>query len=97
MSLQATTSSGEQVAPPRRDDSYATVEEVAEQLRVSASTIYRLVNAGQFPAVRVGNSIRVPASAITALHNEVMRAGGLIDISEWAARWTTGNGAEAVA
>lgn len=97
MSVQATPPGGEQVASWRRDGSYGTVEEVAEQLRVSASTIYRLVNAGQFPAIRVGNSIRVPVAAVTALHAEVTRVGGLIDIADWAARWTARNGVGDVA
>jgi len=36
-----------------------TVAEVASQLRVSNMTVYRLVQAGQLPAVRVGRSYRI--------------------------------------
>ena len=36
-----------------------TVGEVAAQLRVSTMTVYRLVQSGRLPAVRVGRSYRL--------------------------------------
>lgn len=45
---------------------YLTVAEVAEQMRVSRMTVYRLVHAGDLPAVRVGRSFRVPQDALDA-------------------------------
>lgn len=41
------------------DTDFLTVAEVARALRVSNMTVYRLVNAGQLPAVRVGRSYRI--------------------------------------
>ncbi|MHB1535356.1 MAG: helix-turn-helix domain-containing protein [Acidimicrobiales bacterium] len=38
---------------------FVTVSEVAGQLRVSNMTVYRLVQSGQLPAVRVGRSYRL--------------------------------------
>lgn len=38
---------------------FMTVGEVATELRVSSMTVYRLINAGQLPAVRIGRSFRV--------------------------------------
>ena len=38
---------------------FLTVTEVARVLRVSNMTVYRLVNSGQLPAVRVGRSYRI--------------------------------------
>ena len=38
---------------------YLTVREVASTLRVSNMTVYRLINAGELPAVRVGKSFRL--------------------------------------
>lgn len=38
---------------------FYTVAEVADQLRVSNMTVYRLINAGTLPAVRVGRSYRL--------------------------------------
>ncbi len=38
---------------------FVTVSEVAEQLRVSNMTVYRLVQSGDLPAVRIGRSYRI--------------------------------------
>jgi excisionase family DNA binding protein len=38
---------------------FLTVGEVARVLRVSNMTVYRLINSGQLPAVRVGKSYRL--------------------------------------
>jgi excisionase family DNA binding protein len=45
-------------------DEYLTVHETAERLRVSDKTVYRAVESGEFPAVKVGRVIRVPADFI---------------------------------
>lgn len=36
-----------------------TVAEVAQLMRVSTMTVYRLIKAGDLPAVRVGKSYRI--------------------------------------
>lgn len=38
---------------------FLTVGEVAEMLRVSTMTVYRLINSGELPAVRIGKSFRL--------------------------------------
>jgi excisionase family DNA binding protein len=38
---------------------YLTAAEVADAMRVSSMTVYRLIKAGSLPAVRVGRSYRV--------------------------------------
>ena len=43
---------------------FMTVAEVAEVMRVSKMTVYRLVHSGELPAVRFGRSYRVPESAV---------------------------------
>lgn len=43
---------------------FLTVAEVAEVMRVSKMTVYRLVHSGELPAVRVGKSYRVPQQAL---------------------------------
>jgi excisionase family DNA binding protein len=43
---------------------FLTVSEVASAMRVSKMTVYRLVHAGNLPAVRVGRSFRVPERAV---------------------------------
>lgn len=54
---------------PRADGSlsevkFLTVAEVAELMRVSKMTVYRLVHSGDLTAVRVGRSFRVPEHAV---------------------------------
>ena len=48
------------------DVRFLTVAEVAEMMRVSNMTVYRLVHAGELPAVRFGRSFRIPESAVVA-------------------------------
>ncbi len=50
---------------------FYTVAEVADLTRVSRMTVYRMVHAGELPAVRVGNSYRVPKSAVEQLLGQV--------------------------
>jgi excisionase family DNA binding protein len=50
---------GSVVQPNESRPRFVTVAEVADQLRVSNMTVYRLVQAGQLPAVRVGRSYRI--------------------------------------
>jgi excisionase family DNA binding protein len=45
---------------------YLTVEEVADVMRVSKMTVYRLLHSGELPGVRVGRSFRVPQDALEA-------------------------------
>ena len=46
---------------------FLTVAEGADLLRVSKMTVYRMVHAGDLPAVRVKRSFRVPLKAVEAL------------------------------
>ena len=43
---------------------FLTVAEVADILRVSTMTVYRLIKAGDLAAVRVGKSYRLPEDEI---------------------------------
>ncbi|HET8956828.1 helix-turn-helix domain-containing protein [Microcella putealis] len=43
---------------------FLTVAEVAEMMRVSTMTVYRMVHAGDLPAIRFGRSFRIPESAV---------------------------------
>ena len=43
---------------------FLTVAEVAQVMRVSKMTVYRLVHSGEMPAVRFGRSYRVPEKAV---------------------------------
>lgn len=53
------------------DARFMTVTEVAGMMRVSRMTVYRMIHAGEVPAVRFGRSYRVPESAV----EQILRAG----------------------
>ena len=57
---------------------FLTVSEVAEVMRVSKMTVYRLVHSGELPAVRVGKSFRVPQDALTSYLAAAYIEGGRI-------------------
>jgi len=64
------------VQPDESRSGFVTVAEVAAQLRVSNMTVYRLVQSGQLPAVRVGRSYRIRAEDVDRyLANQYYRAG----------------------
>jgi excisionase family DNA binding protein len=50
--------------PALAEVKFLTVAEVASVMRVSKMTVYRMVHAGELPAVRVGRSFRVPEKAV---------------------------------
>ena len=59
-------------------DNLITVREAANYLRISARTVYRLIESGQIGAVRIGKQWRIPANdlpgqeqAATALQGEI--------------------------
>lgn len=58
---------------------FLTVGEVAQMMRVSTMTVYRLVHSGELPAVRFGRSFRIPESAVS---NIVYSAGELREMGE---------------
>ena len=51
---------------PQAASVFVTVGEVARQLRVSNMTVYRLINAGELPAVRIGRSYRLRVDDVDA-------------------------------
>jgi len=42
-----------------REARFVTVNEVAQQMRVSKMTVYRLIKQGDLPAVRIGRGYRI--------------------------------------
>lgn len=66
----------ENVMAHRAGPRFMTVTEVAELMRVSKMTVYRLIHGGEMPAIRVGKSFRVPESAVQQMIDA--------QISDWA-------------
>ena len=51
---------------PLGGDRLLTVAEVAESMRVSNMTVYRLIKAGELPALRVGKNYRIRSTDLVA-------------------------------
>jgi excisionase family DNA binding protein len=53
-----------------------TVREVAETMRVSNMTVYRLIRAGELPAIRVGKHFRIREHELSDyLESQTVRGG----------------------
>ena len=50
---------------------FLTVQEVADVMRVSSMTVYRMVHSGEMPAIRFGRSSRIPENAVSHLLAQV--------------------------
>ena len=46
---------------------FLTIAEVAQRMRVSKMTVYRLVHSGELPAVRFGPTFRIQQTAVDDL------------------------------
>lgn len=58
---------------------FMTVTEVADMMRVSRMTVYRMIHSGNLPAVRFGRSYRVPLEAVQAIVTDTDAATGTDD------------------
>lgn len=63
-------------------DHLLTAGEVAERLRVSTMTIYRLIRRGELPAVRVGRNYRVRTRDLDAFLDAQVVDPASIDLSD---------------
>jgi excisionase family DNA binding protein len=69
-----------------------SVPEAATLLSISQEYLYRLIQAGGFPAVRMRIGARqgryvVPAKAIEQLLDNVAVVGECVDVGEWSRQW----------
>lgn len=62
---------------------FYSVAEVAEMSGISSVTLYRAINAGEFPAVRVRNRVIVPARVLDALIEGAVGGGTVVDAASY--------------
>jgi excisionase family DNA binding protein len=62
---------------------FYSVAEAAKACRVSEMTLYRAIQAGEFPAVRIRGRIIVPGQVLRAMALAAMD-GGIVDAADWA-------------
>lgn len=61
------------------DETMMTPEDVAEWLQVHRHTVYRWIEEGQLPALRIGRVYRIPRAEVLAM---VKRRGSAEDTDE---------------
>ena len=55
-------------------------------LGMSAMTLYRAINAGEFPAVRIRGRLIVPAKALDAMADLAVAERTVVDAAGWVTR-----------
>ena len=58
------------------DESFLTVAEVAEMLKLNQQTVRNWIDQGSLPALRVGRRVRIKRSDLTRVLDEGYSAGG---------------------
>lgn len=64
------------------DERQFTVKEVAEHFRVSRQSIYDWINDGRLKAIKVGERIRIPQSALDSFIRPVQPGEAIPDNSD---------------
>lgn len=62
---------------------FFSVSEVAAMLGTSEMTLYRAINAGEFPAIRIRGRLIVPAKAIDSMIDAATTTGAMVDAADW--------------
>jgi excisionase family DNA binding protein len=52
------------MAPRADTELLLRIDAAAERLAVSRATLYRMLQRGEIPTVRIGTAVRIPASAL---------------------------------
>ncbi len=62
---------------------WLSVAELARELGMSQMTLYRVIAAGQFPAVRIGRRLVVPARVLEDMAAAALATGMTVDTADW--------------
>lgn len=62
---------------------FYSVAQAARMFGMSSMTLYRAINAGEFPAVRIRGRVIVPAKAIEAMAEAAAAEQTVIDAAGW--------------
>jgi len=62
---------------------WLSVAELAQELGMSQMTLYRAIAGGEFPAVRIGRRLVVPARVLEDMAAEALATGMTVDTADW--------------
>ncbi|WP_328321818.1 helix-turn-helix domain-containing protein [Kribbella sp. NBC_00382] len=62
---------------------FLSVAGAAKALGLSEMTLYRVISANAFPAVRIGRRLFIPSQALDDMAAAAIASGGVVDAAEW--------------
>ncbi|MFC6156107.1 helix-turn-helix domain-containing protein [Kribbella jiaozuonensis] len=62
---------------------FLSVAAAAKVLGLSEMTLYRVIQANSFPAVKVGRRLFIPSQALDDMAAAAISSGGVVDAAEW--------------
>lgn len=71
---------------PAQPRAFYNVRETARMFGMSAMTLYRAIEAGEFPAVRIRGRLIIPARAIDEMVAAALRDGTQVDAADFVPR-----------
>ena len=71
------------VSKPSQRREWMSIAEAARELGLSQMTLYRVIAAGEFPAVRIGRRLFVPTRVLDQLADAALASGQLVSAAEW--------------
>ena len=72
-----------QPRPRTGERRWLSVAELARELGMSQMTLYRVIAAGEFPAVRIGRRLVVPARVLEDMADAALATGSTVDSADW--------------
>ena len=72
-----------QPGPRLGERRWLSVAELARELGMSQMTLYRVIAAGEFPAVRIGRRLVVPARVLDDMAAAALATGTTVNTAEW--------------
>ncbi len=63
---------------------WLSVAELAAELGMCQMTLYRAIAAGEFPAVRIGRRLVVPARVLDQMLDAALGTGRVVKAADWA-------------
>jgi excisionase family DNA binding protein len=62
---------------------WLNVAEMADRLGIAEMTLYRVIAAGQFPAVRIGRRLFIPAKVLDRMTDAALSTGRVVSAADF--------------
>jgi len=69
--------------PKPAERRWLSIADLAAELGMSQMTLYRVIAAGEFPAVRIGRRLVVPARVLDEMTAAALATGSTVSAADW--------------